>query len=79
VPCVFSKSDRSGIIGLFPSEVDGSTSDDSPNLNQDSVSQFTSGPCRMRLVMWHLLELTTIFLRCIPAFFRGRNEALVHE
>ena len=36
--CLFSKLDRTGIIELFPSTLDGSTSDDSPNLNQDSVS-----------------------------------------
>jgi len=28
----------------------------------------------MRLAMWHLLRLTTIFLRCIPAFFRRRSK-----
>ncbi len=77
--CVFSKPDRSGIIGLFPSEVDGSTSDDSPNLSQDSVSQFTSDPCRMHLAMWHLLKLATISLRCIPAFFRSRSKQAIVE
>ena len=29
--------------------------------------------------MWHLLKLTTIFLRCIPAFFRSRNEQVTVE
>jgi hypothetical protein len=29
--------------------------------------------------MWHLLKLTTIFLRCIPAFFRSRNEQVIVE
>jgi transposase InsO family protein len=27
----------------------------------------------MRRAMWHLLRLTTIFLRCIPAFFRSKK------
>lgn len=32
----------------------------------------------MRLVMWQLLKLTTIFLCCIPALFRSRsNQAIV--
>ncbi len=33
----------------------------------------------MRLAMWHLLKLTTIFLRCIPAFFRSRSKQAVIE
>jgi hypothetical protein len=33
----------------------------------------------MRLVMWHLLELTTIFLRSLPAFFRSRSKQAIVE
>jgi putative transposase len=33
----------------------------------------------MPSAMWHLLKLTTIFLRCIPAFFRSRNEQVIVE
>jgi len=33
----------------------------------------------MHLVMWHLLRLTTIFLRCILALFRSRNEQALVE
>jgi hypothetical protein len=29
--------------------------------------------------MWHLLKLTTISLRCIPAFFRSRSKQVVIE
>jgi len=29
--------------------------------------------------MGHLLKLATIFLRCIPAFFRSRNEQVIVE
>jgi putative transposase len=29
--------------------------------------------------MWHFLKLTTIFLRCIPAFFRGRSRQAIVE
>ena len=29
--------------------------------------------------MWSLLNLLTIFLRCIPAFFRSRNEQTLIE
>ena len=29
--------------------------------------------------MWHFLKLTTIFLRCIPAFFRSRSRQAVVE
>ena len=29
--------------------------------------------------MWHLLKLATIFLRCIPAFFRSRSRQAVVE
>jgi hypothetical protein len=29
--------------------------------------------------MWHLFKLATIFLRCIPAFFRSRNEQALVE
>jgi hypothetical protein len=29
--------------------------------------------------MWHLLRLATIFLCCIPAFFRSRNEQALVE
>jgi transposase InsO family protein len=29
--------------------------------------------------MWHPLKLATIFLRCIPAFFRSRNEQVIVE
>jgi len=28
----------------------------------------------MHLAMWQLLGLATIFLRCVTAFFRNRNE-----
>ncbi len=33
----------------------------------------------MPLTTWHLLKLLTIFLRCIPAFFRSRNEQVIVE
>ncbi len=33
----------------------------------------------MHLAMRHLLKLATIFLRCIPAFFRSRNEQVIVE
>ncbi len=33
----------------------------------------------MHLAMWHLLKLTAIFLRCIPAFFRSRNKQALVE
>jgi hypothetical protein len=29
--------------------------------------------------MWHLLKLTTIFLRCLPAFFRSRSKQAIVE
>jgi len=29
--------------------------------------------------MRHLLKLATIFFRCIPAFFRSRNEQVIVE
>jgi len=29
--------------------------------------------------MWHLVELVTTLLRCIPAFFRIRNEQAILE
>jgi hypothetical protein len=29
--------------------------------------------------MWHLLKLATIFLRCVPAFFRGRSRRAIVE
>ena len=31
----------------------------------------------MRLAMRHPLKLASIFLRCIPAFFRSRNEQVI--
>ncbi len=33
----------------------------------------------MRLAMWHLLKLATVFLRRIPAFFRSRNKQALVE
>ena len=33
----------------------------------------------MRLAMWQLLKLTTIFLHCIPAFFRNRSKQAIVE
>jgi len=33
----------------------------------------------MPIAMWQLLKLTTIFLRCIPAFFRSRNRQAIVE
>jgi len=33
----------------------------------------------MHLAMRHLLRLGTIFLRCIPAFFRSRNQQALVE
>jgi hypothetical protein len=29
--------------------------------------------------MWQLLKLTTIFLHCIPAFFRNRSKQAIVE
>jgi hypothetical protein len=29
--------------------------------------------------MWHLLKLTTIFLRCLPAFLRSRSKQAIVE
>ncbi len=33
----------------------------------------------MQPAMWHPLKLATTFLRCIPAFFRSRNEQALVE
>ena len=33
----------------------------------------------MRLAMRNLLKLATIFLRCIPAFFRSRSRQAIVE
>jgi hypothetical protein len=33
----------------------------------------------MHLAMGHRVKLATIFLRCIPAFFRSRNEQVIVE
>ena len=33
----------------------------------------------MRLAMWHLLKLATVFLRRFPAFFRSRNKQALVE
>ncbi len=33
----------------------------------------------MRLPMWHLLKLATIFLHCIPALFRSRSQQAIVE
>jgi hypothetical protein len=29
--------------------------------------------------MWHPLKLATVFLRCIPAFFRSQNKQALVE
>ncbi len=36
-------------------------------------------PCKIRFAMWPLLKFVTLLLRCIPAFFRGRNEQAIVE
>jgi len=78
-PCGFSKPVRPVVIELFLSALDRSTTNGSPNPDEDSVSCRAMISCRMHLVMWQLLRLTTIFLRCVPGFFRSRNEQALVE
>ena len=77
--CGFSEPVRPVIIELFLSAFNRSTTDGSPDPDNDSVSYWTVIPCRMHLAMWQLLRLTTIFLRCVPALFRSRNEQALVE
>jgi len=70
---------RPGIIQLSLPALDRSTTDNSPDPDEESVSYCAVIPCRMLIAMRHLLRLGTIFLRCIPAFFRSRNEQALVE
>ncbi len=36
-------------------------------------------PCKVHLAMWPLLKFVTLLVRCIPAFFRGRNDQAIVE
>ena len=79
VTCRFSKSVRPGIIECFLPPLDRSTTDGMPDPGEESVSYWPATPCRMHLTMLSLLNFVTLLLRCIPAFFRSRNEQAIIE
>ncbi len=66
-------------LSIFLSALDRSTTDGRPDPGEDSVSQWTVVPCRMHLAMWPLLKFVMLLLRCVPAFFRSRNEQALVE
>ena len=77
--CGFSISVRPRTVELFLSALDGSTTDGRQNPDEESVSQQPVIPCKMHLTMWPLLRFVMLLLRCLPAFFRNRNDQAVVE
>lgn len=77
--CRFSIPVRAEITELFLSAFDRSTIEGRPNPDEDSVSYWATIPCRMQLAMRPLLKFVMLLLRCLPAFFRNRNEQAIVE
>lgn len=59
--------------------LDRSTADSTPDPRPESVSYSAGTSCRITFVMHALLRFTTLLLRCLPAFFRSRNEQAIVE
>jgi len=79
VRCPFSQSVRPGIIEYSLAARDRSTTESSPDPDEESASHWPVIPCKMHLAMWPLLRFVMLLLRCVPAFFRNRNDQAVVE
>ena len=75
----FSESVRPEIIEYSLPALDRSTTESSPNPDAESVSHWAVIPCKMHLAMWPLLRFVMLLLRCLPAFFRNRNDQAIVE
>jgi len=66
------------LIFLLPAS-NRPTADDIPDRSRESVSCSACAPRRISRAMRALLHFAMLFLRCVPAFLRSRNEQAIVE